>query len=295
MPTIAVRDLEIQRARTTSCSARSAAASTSSTTTRRCAEDLEAAAKIYPIEDAWIYVPGTADRRLRPGQPGRRSFYTAKNPPFGAVFNWADHAGGPLVLPGTYEVTLEKEAAGEVSVLAGPERFDVVPLETATIPVPDRGAVLEFQRSVASLRRSLDAATRVAGEAGTRLANLRAAVRATPGVDQALMAEIDGMQVRLDAIQIEFRGDRILSRLDRPVPPSISGRLRTITGELWNTTSAPTGTQREQYRFAGEAFERVLPELRALVEEDIPAFEARLDDAGAPWTPGRRVPDWKMR
>jgi hypothetical protein len=36
-----------------------------------------------------------------------------------------------------------------------------------------------------------------------------------------------------------------------------------------------------------------LPEIRQLVEEDLTALEAKLDAAGAPWTPGRRVPEWE--
>jgi hypothetical protein len=60
----------------------------------------------------------------------------------------------------------------------------------------------------------------------------------------------------------------------------------------WTSTSAPTETHREAYRIAGDQLEPVLQDLRRLLAEDLPALEAKLDAAGAPWTPGR-IPQWK--
>ena len=36
----------------------------------------------------------------------------------------------------------------------------------------------------------------------------------------------------------------------------------------------------------------VIGDLRKVVETDLPALHKQLDDAGAPWTPGRKIPDW---
>ena len=37
-------------------------------------------------------------------------------------------------------------------------------------------------------------------------------------------------------------------------------------------------------------FAELHAELTELLEVDLPAFEAELEDAGAPWTPGRKLP-----
>ena len=71
-----------------------------------------------------------------------------------------------------------------------------------------------------------------------------------------------------------------------------NGRVQSIVGGQWNVTSAPTGTQRDAYRYAADAFGGVLEDLRELIEEDLAALEDRLEEAGAPWTPGR-VPEWE--
>ena len=44
---------------------------------------------------------------------------------------------------------------------------------------------------------------------------------------------------------------------------------------------------------AGKAFEKTLADLQRLIEQDLAALEERMEQAGAPWTPGR-VPRWEM-
>jgi hypothetical protein len=43
---------------------------------------------------------------------------------------------------------------------------------------------------------------------------------------------------------------------------------------------------------AEEAFTGLRDRLVTLVETDLPAFEAELAGAGAPWTPGATIPPW---
>jgi hypothetical protein len=47
-----------------------------------------------------------------------------------------------------------------------------------------------------------------------------------------------------------------------------------------------------QYTVAAQDFERVLANLRTLVEVDLARLEKEMEAAGAPWTPGR-IPVWK--
>ena len=59
----------------------------------------------------------------------------------------------------------------------------------------------------------------------------------------------------------------------------------------WYVTAPPTQTQRDQYKYAAEAFGDVLEDLRTLVEQDLRKVEQTLEELGAPWTPGR-IPTW---
>ncbi len=61
----------------------------------------------------------------------------------------------------------------------------------------------------------------------------------------------------------------------------------------WSSTSAPMATHHRNYETAAAEFSEMLDDLRALVEGDLVALEEKLEAAGAPWTPGRAIPQWQ--
>lgn len=206
---------------------------------------------------------------------------------------WDQPPLGPLVMPGTYSVTLAKKVDGTITPLTDPQSFDVVPLNLGTFGAEDRAAVTEFRRKVQRLQRAVRGAAKSADEAQTRLAHLRKAILDTPAADVVLLAEIDALRARLNKLTLALTGDDTRARRNEPAPPSILERVEYIAGDQWYVTSEPTQTQHDAYRYAGEAFAPVLAELRKLIDEDLTALEAKLEAAGAPWTPGR-VPTWEL-
>ena len=73
--------------------------------------------------------------------------------------------------------------------------------------------------------------------------------------------------------------------------PTVYDRLNELACGTWETTSAPTQTQKVNYQVATEEFEPLLAKLQTLLEVDVPNLEAEMERYGAPWTPGR-VPGW---
>jgi photosystem II stability/assembly factor-like uncharacterized protein len=203
---------------------------------------------------------------------------------------WLRDPAGPLALPGTYTATLYKEVDGKVEQLGEAQKFEVAPLDLGTFPAEDRADVLAFHRETGRLQRAVLGAIRTVDETQNKLAHIRKAIIDTPGLDPALMAEVDGVQKKIYAIQTKLNGDRTLGRLEEPVPPSINERMGIAVD--WFVTSAPTQTQREAYKYAGEEFKTVLADIRGLVEKDVKQLEEKLEQAGAPWTPGR-IPTWE--
>jgi Mg2+ and Co2+ transporter CorA len=204
---------------------------------------------------------------------------------------WWQPPSGPLALPGTYTATLVKEVDGEVTELVGPESFEVIPLELATFAAKDRDEVMAFQKKVARLQRAAWGAMRVVNETQTRIDHIRKAVLDTPAADPAMLVDIHGLQQQLNTLRTKLQGDRTISKRQDASPPAITTWVRSAI--QWSVTSPPTQTERDAYRYAGTEFTKVLSELRKLVQEDLTGLEARLEAAGAPWTPGR-IPIWKM-
>ncbi len=199
---------------------------------------------------------------------------------------------GRLAPPGTYNVTLVMESGGVITELAGPESFEVVSLDLATFASQNPAETTAFHIQIEELQRAMSGTLRVADEVNTRLAHIRKAILSSPMVDDELLTQEQKLRERLNELLIKLRGDRSLAKREYPTKPSINSRIRRVVYSQWYTTSPPTQTQREQYQFAAEEFSEVLNELRSMVENDLRQLEEQLEEAGAPWTPGR-LPKWQ--
>jgi hypothetical protein len=195
------------------------------------------------------------------------------------------------VLPGEYTVALAQRVNGELTALGGAQQVRAVPLLNTTLPAQDREELLAFQHKVARLQRAVLGAAKVAGEAQERIDHLRQAILDTPTLEITTLERLDQIEQRLKDLQVRLSGDPVKRERNEPTPPSITQRVQRIVASQWNSTAAPTGTNRDAYRIAGAAFESVLSDLRRLIESDLDRLEHELEEAGTPWTPGR-VPRW---
>jgi photosystem II stability/assembly factor-like uncharacterized protein len=204
---------------------------------------------------------------------------------------WGTPWIGPLVAPGTFSVSMAKKIDGVMTEVGGPVEFEVVNLSLAALPGASPDDALAFEAKVARLQRAVDGAVKLTGEIEDRLAHLRKAILDTPAADAAQLATARALQTELDDINIALVGDP--TKLGRNVftPPAISDRVNQLVGGLWTTTQGPTGTQRDNYRWAGEAFTVELGRIDALIAK-LETLESELETQGAPWTPGR-VPTWQ--
>jgi len=205
---------------------------------------------------------------------------------------WAPQPLGPLVAPGTYQVTLSQRVRGVETLLAGPERFEVVPLGLATLEAKDKEAQLAFQKKVQRLQRAVLAAGEVVRETQDRLAKLKVAVERTPGAKPTWGSKLREIEAQLAALDLQLSGDREMARRNEPTPPSIRDRVQRIVASLFTATAPATTTQKQSYEVAAGQFEKVLQGLRSLVADQLQPLEAELEAAGAPHTPGR-LPQWQ--
>ena len=180
---------------------------------------------------------------------------------------------------------------GVTTDLAEPQTFEVVELGINTFAASDLSEVQAFQQKVWNLERAVRGAVKWADEADNRLKYTRKALYDTPESDTALLAESQRLQTELDDILVALRGDETREKRNVFTPPSILERVTRISGSQWDTTSAPTQTERDAYGWAADAFTSELARLRTFAS-DLEAFESSLEAAGAPWTPGR-LPEWK--
>ena len=196
---------------------------------------------------------------------------------------------GPMAMPGSYTVSLAQRVDGVVTELAGPVSFRIAPLNAPAIAAQDRAAVLAFQRETGELLRAVTGSQRVAAEAAARIGAIKQALGRWPAAPGELMDEARALELRLLDLREAFDGSSTRTSRSEPDLPGIAGRVNQIVRGHWSGMHGPTGTHREQYRVARLAFEAIYPDLARLVETDLLALETRLEEAGVPWTTGRRA------
>jgi photosystem II stability/assembly factor-like uncharacterized protein len=203
---------------------------------------------------------------------------------------WQSPEGGGFAMPGDYLVTLNKVVNGERIKAVDSVPFTLMPLSGTTLPAKDMKALDDYLQKAAELDRAYQGATRTLGELGTTLTFVRKAIGII-GSPAEMLADVKSLQEKMDALNKAFYGDGTASRLDRPAPPSLTDRIYGMSYDIWSSTSAPTSTMKEQLGIATALFEAELPKLRQLVEVDLKNIEKKLEEAKAPYTPGR-LPKW---
>jgi hypothetical protein len=205
---------------------------------------------------------------------------------------FADKKEGPLVVPGTYRVTMARRVDGVETPLSEAQAFTVQPVGSGGLTKEQRAELLAFQRKTASLQRAVLGSGKLVKETLERISVLKKALVDTTGADAKLYAQAGALESRLKDVGEELSGGTVRSRYNEPEPPSITERVSSIVSGHWSTTGMPTATHRKAYDLAAQAFAGVLARLTEIVEVDLKALEDRAESLGAPWTPGR-VPRWK--
>jgi len=248
------------------------------------AEDREAEPAVYlEIRDA---AGDIVDRIDGPTTSGiHRLSWNLRYAPFTAA-----GGRGPLVTPGTYTVQAFRHARDRTTALGEPQTIEVVPIVESTLPRQDRDEVLEFQMTVGGLQRSITGAQQVVSGALEEVRAMQDVVGEGRHLDLGLLEELRELELRLLDAREALSGDPTKTRRGATGAPSIASRARNaLMGTLGNTYG-PTQTQRRQFEIAREEYDAVIAAIRAVVETDLEALKRKLDEAGAPWTPGREIP-----
>src|SRR6185295_16711914 len=133
-------------------------------------------------------------------------------------------------------------------------------------------------------------ADRANADAMARVQHIRRALDEVAGPDPNLVARVNAVDTALRDIDEAINGDAALRAQNEPAPPSLLDRVTTAVNGL-TTTLPPTKTHRDALATAEQQFVPLLDRLRRAVEVDLAAIEKQLNEAGAPWTPGR-IPTW---
>ena len=200
---------------------------------------------------------------------------------------------GPLAAPGKYTVDIAKMVDGEITELVAATEFEIAPIGFENFSEPDRAEIVEFVRQAGKLAQAVNAASQAASEAQTQLNSIENMISSTPEMDLSMLNEVRELKTRMMDVMEKFNGDPTKARRNESAYPGFARRIGTMMFGAMGSYEGPTGTHRSQYEIIDSEFTSALEDLRTIVDTDMPALHKKLDDAGAPWTPGRKIPDWK--
>lgn len=197
---------------------------------------------------------------------------------------------GFLAAPGTYSVTLSKRVRGETTVIAGPENFEVTPLSSGALEGAAPAEAVAFWDRTSKLQRSVSAANAALRSLETRLGHLKTAIARSRTAPNSLDSEWQAIRDEVYAIEEALSGNRTQNAGFGATPQTIQSRLGKVLTGTGSSTYGPTQTHRDVLGYAEADFEDVRIRLNRLLETTLPAFEAHLIEAGAPWVAGAAIP-----
>ena len=187
--------------------------------------------------------------------------------------------------PGDYSVSLYIAHNGQLEAQGEAQSITVKPV-VDSVPQAEYAATTDFQFQTSELSRQVSGAGRKLSEARNRLKHLNAALLETPQVNSKHFAELKQLQDQLSDLSQRLNGDATRQNLNESTSPSIRSRIGTVAYGHWRTTQNPTADQQNHIRIARTDFKQFEQDLTAYLEA-LTAFEAKMESAGAPYTPGR--------
>lgn len=197
---------------------------------------------------------------------------------------------GTLAMPGTYSVSMDMVARGEVTRLVDPVPFEARPLDLATWSTAERDELYAFQEKITELSRLFMGMDRQLREDLNRVVSLKQAALNTPGADLSLLSRITAAEQELRDIQFVMHGPRARASWEElpPMDMPLARRINVAVRTHWSNSAGLNKTVTDQYKILKEEFPPLVERLNAL-QDEIQAIDAMLEASGSGWTPGRKI------
>ena len=197
--------------------------------------------------------------------------------------------GGMEVPYGTYNVTLTKVVDGEVTILAGPESFNVVPLLEPAIPAKPTAEVIAFKQDVDETQQAISAAGMMLKHLQQKAEALRRAMNSADQESPDIIMQLFDLDKELLSIDVLMKGNPAKEEIGERNNPTLQNRLWTAMRGL-RSSHGPTETQRQSLAIAQSEFGSVREKLEKVQQDMIPTIESGLKAIGSPWIEGQALP-----
>jgi photosystem II stability/assembly factor-like uncharacterized protein len=196
-------------------------------------------------------------------------------------------SGSPyMATPGTYSAELHRKENGMLTKVGGAISIEVKHLKEGALPSKPSKDIDAFREVFQNFQQDL-MATNTALKKGIQLVGaMKRAYAQVKTPNNALYAKITAAKKTLNGIDETMNGNAAKNEIGERNPPA-PGDGSFIGFVSLNNTYGPTGNQLKAFKRANQQLQSVKAELAKAVESTIPALEAELKAAGAPWIEGQ--------
>ncbi len=198
---------------------------------------------------------------------------------------------GMPVLPGTYKISMGIYDKGSYKKLTEPVAFKVVKLNNSTLPAADEKALAAYLKDLTNTVKKLNGTVNYAQNLQKRVIILKQTALNTAKVSNETMIKIQKAEKAVNNLIFKLEGVSPKASYEE-IPPHklpLEIRLDDLAWTHISSTSAVTETEKTQLKIIKEELPAVISEMKNLATETIPEIEKALNNAGAPWTPGRII------
>ena len=192
---------------------------------------------------------------------------------------------GHLVTAGNYTVEVYNTKNGVVSLLLEPMKFVVKDFDAREAKSIDN-ELLSFRNEVAEINRSVSGSQRLLNEYNEKYELMKFGVSSYPGISLNLLQDLRKAKLNIDTCYLLLYGDGIKSSKEVETPPTFVNRLGYVNGQLFETSSAVSKSQKENLTWVKEEYEAFRLVLNATILQ-IKALEEKLDQAKIPYLKGK--------
>ncbi len=192
---------------------------------------------------------------------------------------------GPLVVPGTYTVSLSKVIDGRETAMSLPQTFEVKPLRRGALERASAGEWISFKNELEKFQQDILATSVVLDKGRKTITAMKTAVLSADKKPEGLEEGIHQAEVKLQQISKQFSGSPSMNEVEEKIPPTPGMRLGFAVNGLL-TTYGPTENHRQSLAIGKSDLAKIKTDLTEVVETVLPKLELELKEAGAPWIEG---------
>jgi len=204
-------------------------------------------------------------------------------------FGFGQRSRGMLATPGTYTVTLSKQVDGKVTMLSAPVSFVVKPLRKGALEGASYSEYTASREELENLQGAISAASFMLNNNLDKVKAMETALSRLSTESSSLVTELYKVKQSLLDLDQQMNRHRSKQEIGERSGPTVSNRMFVgIRG--MNTTYGPTKMHKESMAIASSQFANIKNRLEKINDQDIPALEKSLIDAGAPYIEGQAIP-----